>query len=134
MQKLPAFPAGAIYPYSAPAKPADWAPSTYRQYGWGQLRQVPMYLVAYESWWLGRNLVSRHYTGKNAHTVGGVPSTIQGTPAPAPAFAPAPAPAPPAAHRLPFPLWCTGYIAVGILYPIMRVGFTHGLQMNKWST
>jgi len=78
MQKLPTFPAGSLFPYQQPAIPSSWKPLEGLPLGFHHLRSIPLYYVVYEAWWLGRNSVSRHYTGKNSHAVGGVPSMLQG--------------------------------------------------------
>jgi len=85
MQSLPALPAGPFpVPYTKPIAPPQWAvpqpvmPFWYRQVNTRWNRIFPAVMVAHQSWWLGRNVVSRHLTGKDSHAIGGVPSTLQG--------------------------------------------------------
>ena len=104
MEKLPAFPAGSIGPFARPSLPVDWKPSASLPYFVkGGVRHVPMFLVGYQAWWYGRNTVSRHFTGKDSHAVGGVPSTLQ------------------------------GYIAAGVSFYAARSVIANTLQWQKWN-
>jgi len=79
MQKLPAFPAGAMFPYSTPQIPADWQVGTVaKPRAFYALLNMPLYIVVYETWWFGRNFTSKHFTGKPSNAIGGTPSTMQG--------------------------------------------------------